>query len=164
MSGNDPVTERVLPSRGGGKTNRTDDDQARRLLENLVASGDIDLDSAETGLPEPHTAAGSTTLKETVTKMIEFHGSCKKPFLQNQRTHDDDDGNDGNDNDGPIVTFPYSRHSSYAEQCHLVDAFRPRDVWPCTADFKEWSENGRSCPPPLSSLFFFFLFFSIRGF
>lgn len=31
------------------------------------------------------------------------------------------------------VTFTYSRHSSYSELQYLVAAFRPRDVWPCTA-------------------------------
>lgn len=148
MSGNDPVTERFLPSRGGGKQNRTDDDQARRLLENLVASGDIDLDSADKDLHQPHTAAAASAkaLKETVTEMIESHGSRTEPFLQNQRTQDDDE---------TIITFPYSRHSSYAEQCHLVDAFKPRDVWPCTADFKEWSENGQSYAPPPPFLLLF---------
>ncbi|KAL6854783.1 hypothetical protein ACO1O0_005908 [Amphichorda felina] len=36
------------------------------------------------------------------------------------------------------IVFPYSRHSSYPELCHLVDAFKPRDVWPCTVNEEEW--------------------------
>lgn len=36
------------------------------------------------------------------------------------------------------ITFPYSRHSSYAEQCDLLDKLRPRDVWPCTVNAKQW--------------------------
>ncbi|KAI9794035.1 MAG: hypothetical protein M1816_006660 [Peltula sp. TS41687] len=32
------------------------------------------------------------------------------------------------------LTFPYSRHSSYQELCHLVEAFRPKDVYPCVVD------------------------------
>lgn len=34
--------------------------------------------------------------------------------------------------------FPYSRHSSYSELCNLVEAFRPKDVYPCTVDEAHW--------------------------
>ncbi|KAK7216544.1 hypothetical protein V2G26_004547 [Clonostachys chloroleuca] len=37
-----------------------------------------------------------------------------------------------------VIRFPYSRHSSYHELCLLVAAFKPRDVWPCTANIDEW--------------------------
>lgn len=40
-----------------------------------------------------------------------------------------------------VITFPYSRHSSYAELCHLVEAFDPRDVYPCTVDEANWDEE-----------------------
>jgi len=40
-----------------------------------------------------------------------------------------------------VVTFPYSRHSSYPELCHLVSAFKPKDVWPCTVNPAEWIEK-----------------------
>ncbi|KAL8421169.1 hypothetical protein RB596_002093 [Gaeumannomyces avenae] len=40
------------------------------------------------------------------------------------------------------ITFPYSRHSSYSELCHLVETFKPRDVWPCTAHPAEWIKHG----------------------
>lgn len=36
------------------------------------------------------------------------------------------------------IRFPYSRHSSFAELCGLVDAFKPRDVYPCTVDENKW--------------------------
>ncbi|KAK5171313.1 uncharacterized protein LTR77_004457 [Saxophila tyrrhenica] len=36
------------------------------------------------------------------------------------------------------ITFPYSRHASYNELCLLVDAFKPRDINPCTVDEKHW--------------------------
>jgi len=40
------------------------------------------------------------------------------------------------------ITFPYSRHSSYNELRLLVGAFRPRNVWPCTAPpAAYWTEN-----------------------
>lgn len=36
------------------------------------------------------------------------------------------------------IRFPYSRHSSFYELCHLVDAFKPMDLVPCTVDEKIW--------------------------
>ena len=36
------------------------------------------------------------------------------------------------------IRFPYSRHSSFSELCDLVDAFKPKDVFPCTVDEKRW--------------------------
>ncbi|SPO05263.1 uncharacterized protein DNG_07950 [Cephalotrichum gorgonifer] len=42
------------------------------------------------------------------------------------------------------IYFPYSRHSSYPELCHFVEAFRPRDVWPCTVRPVEWLNEGKS--------------------
>ena len=43
-----------------------------------------------------------------------------------------------------LITFPYSRHSSYEELCDLVAAFKPADVYPCTVDERRWY-NGRIC-------------------
>ncbi|EEA21635.1 DNA repair protein, putative [Talaromyces marneffei ATCC 18224] len=43
--------------------------------------------------------------------------------------------------DTATITFPYSRHSSYAELCELVQAFKPKDVFPCTVDEKNWNES-----------------------
>ena len=42
------------------------------------------------------------------------------------------------------IAFPYSRHSSYPELCHLVAALRPRDIWPCTVNVQEWAKHGIS--------------------
>ncbi|KAF2813063.1 uncharacterized protein BDZ99DRAFT_411482, partial [Mytilinidion resinicola] len=39
------------------------------------------------------------------------------------------------------IKFPYSRHSSYRELCELVQAFRPRDVYPCTVDAANWTSE-----------------------
>ncbi|KAI9719457.1 MAG: hypothetical protein M1812_003528 [Candelaria pacifica] len=36
------------------------------------------------------------------------------------------------------ITFPYSRHSSYEELCHLLGAFKPGDLYPCTTDEESW--------------------------
>lgn len=40
------------------------------------------------------------------------------------------------------ITFPYSRHSSYHEQCDLLRKLRPRDVWPCTFNPDRWFDRG----------------------
>jgi hypothetical protein len=37
------------------------------------------------------------------------------------------------------IRFPYSRHSSYSELCTLVDALKPKDVYPCTVDEETWN-------------------------
>ncbi|KFA64591.1 hypothetical protein S40285_09343 [Stachybotrys chlorohalonatus IBT 40285] len=50
-----------------------------------------------------------------------------------------------------IIQFPYSRHSSYAELCLLVDLLEPRDVWPCTVNIKEWLQNGTPGRLPLET-------------
>ena len=39
------------------------------------------------------------------------------------------------------ITFPYSRHSSYHELCALVEAFHPRDIYPCTVDKETWDPS-----------------------
>lgn len=40
------------------------------------------------------------------------------------------------------IMFPYSRHSSYSELCALVEAFKPRDIYPCTTvPEKHWKAN-----------------------
>lgn len=36
------------------------------------------------------------------------------------------------------ITFPYSRHASYGELCVLVEAFIPRNIYPCTVDKSNW--------------------------
>ncbi|KAK5121355.1 hypothetical protein LTR85_005521 [Meristemomyces frigidus] len=38
-----------------------------------------------------------------------------------------------------VQTFPYSRHSSYGELCDLLDAFKPKDIHPCTVDHSNWT-------------------------
>lgn len=68
------------------------------------------------------------------------HAIAKKSLLgrEAQRTRDID----APEHLPKLVTFPYSRHSSYPELCHLVSAFKPKDVWPCTVNPTEWIKNG----------------------
>jgi len=40
-----------------------------------------------------------------------------------------------------VITFPYSRHSSYAELRNLLRIFLPMDVYPCTVDKVNWHEG-----------------------
>ena len=49
------------------------------------------------------------------------------------------------------ISFPYSRHSSYPELCEFVDAFNPRDVWPCTVDPVAWMNEGTALRLPRHS-------------
>lgn len=42
------------------------------------------------------------------------------------------------------IRFPYSRHSSYRELCHLVSVLKPKDIWPCTVDTLRWVRQGKS--------------------
>jgi hypothetical protein len=39
------------------------------------------------------------------------------------------------------IRFPYSRHSSYSELCTLINALKPKDVYPCTVDDETWNPN-----------------------
>lgn len=40
------------------------------------------------------------------------------------------------------IRFPYSRHSSYRELCHLLRVLKPKDIWPCTVDSVRWIKQG----------------------
>ncbi|KAI1458169.1 Metallo-hydrolase/oxidoreductase [Annulohypoxylon moriforme] len=40
------------------------------------------------------------------------------------------------------IVFPYARHSSLPELRHLVETFKPKDIWPCTVDPVYWKEKG----------------------
>lgn len=49
-----------------------------------------------------------------------------------------------NEINGPenrAIRFPYSRHSSYSELCTLINALKPRDVYPCTVDDENWTPS-----------------------
>lgn len=37
------------------------------------------------------------------------------------------------------ITFPYSRHSSYGELYMLIEAFKPKNIHPCTVDEAGWN-------------------------
>lgn len=49
------------------------------------------------------------------------------------------------------IRFPYSRHSSYRELCHLLSVLKPRDIWPCTVDPFRWVRQGEFFPSSIYS-------------
>ncbi|KAJ3525035.1 hypothetical protein NM208_g11815 [Fusarium decemcellulare] len=79
--------------------------------------------------------------EEVVLMLAERLGSSTKKALT-QRTMDRTEL-------PKTIHFPYSRHSSYPELCHFVEAFQPKDVWPCTVSPSEWLRNGTT----IASLF-----------
>lgn len=46
-----------------------------------------------------------------------------------------------NNKRGKVITFPFSRHSSLGELRHLVQNFRPKDLYACTVDLPAWSPD-----------------------
>ncbi|KAK4149680.1 beta-lactamase-like protein [Chaetomidium leptoderma] len=105
-------------------------DQVGQFLLNAIASGrklPIDLDRAAFG---ENNETDLVNGLQAITGMLELRS---KPLP----TNDSDRQTLPN-----VVTFPYSRHSSYPELCDLVRVFKPRDVWPCTVDLPGWLREG----------------------
>ncbi|KAH8700541.1 putative DNA repair protein [Talaromyces proteolyticus] len=94
--------------------------QTRETLRSAFESGKRSLSLDEFGLTED----ADVTLKDLISMISKFRD---KP-LENLE-------------EAQTITFPYSRHSSYAELCELVSAFKPRDVFPCTVDSKTWNDS-----------------------
>ncbi|OAA67353.1 DNA repair metallo-beta-lactamase [Niveomyces insectorum RCEF 264] len=88
--------------------------------------------------------AGSadTDDKETTTKRI---ADAVRDMAAAMRSRETANGADSGSSTGlpRTVTFPYSRHASYAELCDLLDKLRPRDVWPCTVNPAKWFHSGK---------------------
>ncbi|KAJ5278817.1 hypothetical protein N7478_004189 [Penicillium angulare] len=98
-------------------------------------------------------------LSKTRTALLEAFRSRKRTLsLDRYDVHDDeipleqlvtklshrsgDNKDTKTDSDLPnTINFPYSRHSSYSELCHLIAALKPKDVHPCTVDPSSWSES-----------------------
>ncbi|PTB71812.1 hypothetical protein M440DRAFT_1343181 [Trichoderma longibrachiatum ATCC 18648] len=105
--------------------------ECARVLTEALASGrnlplNINLSSSD--------GAPSTDLRRAILSIASNQSKAAPP-------RDCSEG--GNETSLPnTIRFPYSRHSSYAELCHLVDAFRPRDVWPCTFHLEAWQSRG----------------------
>ncbi|KAK1463096.1 artemis protein [Colletotrichum melonis] len=83
--------------------------------------------------------------KNQAAIMDAFQAVGRKKHLEEQSTQITQPAIDGLSGKLPrVITFPYSRHSSYQELCDLVRIFRPKDVWPCTVNPVDWLRNTTS--------------------
>ncbi|KAL4918257.1 hypothetical protein BDW62DRAFT_217633 [Aspergillus aurantiobrunneus] len=79
-------------------------------------------------------------LDELVNILSRGRLSEESTFLEGSRTPAEILDRSGN----PLpktIRFPYSRHSSYAELCDFVAAFKPQDIYSCTVDPLDWDED-----------------------
>jgi DNA cross-link repair 1C protein len=116
----------------------TSDEEAEKAIENIRtylarhATQGIRLDVDAMSLDDDLEAAAKAVVKAITTKITSRrHKGRAVPSSDN--------------GEGPLprtIHFPYSRHSSYRELCHLVNLFKPKDVWPCTEDPETWLEGG----------------------
>ncbi|KAA8575701.1 hypothetical protein EYC84_004814 [Monilinia fructicola] len=69
--------------------------------------------------------------------------SLLRKLAQNSNEEPDERRDYSSRNNGlpKLITFPYSRHSSYPELLDLVKIFKPKDVYPCTVDEEGWHEG-----------------------
>ncbi|VBB80101.1 Putative protein of unknown function [Podospora comata] len=104
-------------------------EQIRHFLLGAVASGrKVPLDLERSALED----------KDEIKLADGLHAITKKLKPQNKQHS----LNESNAVALPrTITFPYSRHSSFPELCELTDAFKPRDIWPCTVDLRRWIEE-----------------------
>lgn len=83
--------------------------------------------------------------KNEAAIMDAFQAVGRKKHLEEQPSQSTQPTIDGPSGELPrVITFPYSRHSSYQELCDLVRIFRPNDVWPCTVNPVDWLRNTTS--------------------
>ncbi|KAH6711742.1 hypothetical protein BKA61DRAFT_522678 [Leptodontidium sp. MPI-SDFR-AT-0119] len=106
----------------------------RQLLFNVLRTPGRVLSLAQFGLDEENGNVSLTQLAAAVIRAV----TERRDYLITSQ-----DG--GKSQALPrIITFPYSRHSSYEELCDLLKIFKPKDVWPCTEDPYRWHERGLS--------------------
>ena len=118
------------------QTYAKDDDraimEARRMLVEVLKSPGQALSLYEIGLEQDE--------EISLERLMQF---IKQLTSKKQRaslpSRNEDMGDRGNL--PKVITFPYSRHSSYVELCDLVRTFKPKDVYPCTVDEANWHEG-----------------------
>jgi hypothetical protein len=92
------------------------------LLQSSLDEGKGKVELGNAVLKESQDSDDDLSLKALVSVLSEHAtNSEKSPEKQNE-----------------TIRFPYSRHSSYSELCMLVQAFQPKDVFPCTVDEGRW--------------------------
>ncbi|KAH0522849.1 hypothetical protein TsFJ059_006636 [Trichoderma semiorbis] len=108
-------------------------DECARALMNALASGrDLQLNMSLSSTKDAH----STDLQRAILSIINSQLMAIPIRTKVEQRSETTLPN--------IIRFPYSRHSSYAELCDLVSAFKPRDIWPCTFHLETWQNNAMS--------------------
>ncbi|KAH6965648.1 hypothetical protein EDB82DRAFT_307277 [Fusarium venenatum] len=112
-------------ARSSSATSTDMPDMLREGLEQLVSAGNnIPLDwDADT--------LSTHSVKEVVTMLVK---KLRKNSKNQKSVHEEVLPKK--------ICFPYSRHSSLPELCHFIEAFQPKDVWPCTVNTAEWLRKG----------------------
>ncbi|PKK49354.1 hypothetical protein CI102_6151 [Trichoderma harzianum] len=114
-------------------TTEEERDECARALTNALASGrDLQLNMSLSSAEDAH----STDLQRAMFSII---NSQLMAIPSRTKVEQCSETNLPN-----VIRFPYSRHSSYAELCNLVSAFKPRDIWPCTFHLETWQNNAMS--------------------
>jgi hypothetical protein len=90
----------------------------KRTLDSRAGAIDLDMDMQKASQEDE----GAISLR-TLVSALSSHAS-KNQDSEKRRNRS--------------IRFPYSRHSSYHELCELVNAFKPKDVFPCTVDEDRW--------------------------
>ncbi|KAI0594707.1 beta-lactamase-like protein [Biscogniauxia sp. FL1348] len=97
----------------------------------LLRDQDLSLDMDVTATPDKATIG--KIIKALVDKILTIKGRVRNPEQQS-----------GEQTSLPnLIQFPWARHSYLPELRHLVSTFKPKDVWPCTADIS-WIEKGHT--------------------
>ena len=111
-----------------------DKDTLRALLRGSLQNSrriPIHLDvGASQATDDGHGQLGAKKIEEAMRDMVSKHGDGEGDTYRSAESLP------------RCITFPYSRHSSYGEQCDLLEKLRPRDVWPCTVNEDAWFRNG----------------------
>ncbi|KAI1656453.1 Metallo-hydrolase/oxidoreductase [Daldinia decipiens] len=100
------------------------------LQKALDVSRDVDLDIGRFSFKEEYSFA---EIVNSLTRRVE---EIRNPVSKIVEDHPDVLTNQ--------IAFPYARHSSLPELRHLIETFKPADIWPCTVDPKSWAEEGIS--------------------
>ncbi|KKP02916.1 artemis protein [Trichoderma harzianum] len=105
---------------------------ARALINALASGRDLQLNMSPSSTEDAH----STDLQRAMLSII---NSQLMAIPARAKVEQRSETNLPN-----VIRFPYSRHSSYAELCNLVNAFKPKDIWPCTFHLETWQNNAMS--------------------
>lgn len=90
------------------------------------------LDGADYGHRDPNSLTVDDIVAALAQKVRREHASLENTIIEPRFSREDRSA-------PKRITFPYSRHSSYAELCGLIAAFQPRDIVPCVVEGRGWT-------------------------